>query len=563
MSDVKELWKKYDAVVAYNSSFGKGNYYEKIKVHYDFYNGDQWTGISDKSNLPQMCFNIIKRTLDFKIASLTSSDISVNIEPLEYAGEEQDENGNQIISKTDLLNAEIKNVFEKWGFRNLVKKVLKNGGISGDMCFHNIFDAHKKPFRGIAPDVLGELEIERLDSTNVGFGNPNNKNPQKQPWIIVIGRDTVKNLKKEAKNREIKADDETGYQVTDMFDTEIEIQGDDEGKALYIYIYEKKDDKIFVSKCTKDAIIYENVDTGLSRYPIAFANWYEIEGTYHGRGEVEGIEPNQIAINKMFALIVYHQMMTAFPPAVYDADVISSWNNRLGTAFPLKGMNGRSIKDVAGYLEPANMSDYIVKTIDLAMQYTKECLGVSDASLGQIDPKNTSAIIAVQKSTAVPLENIKDNLYDLVEQLVLNMIDMMSAKYGIRPVVVANPDGTRQVVPFDFSELKNMDLKTSIDIGESSYYSAIAVEQTLDNLLMNGFIEFIDYLERMPDERIPRKAELITKLKEAQQGMQMDAKYEEMAKFLESLPPKQQQQILGLPSEQQEQAVMRLMEGGK
>ena len=81
--------------------------------------------------------------------------------------------------------------------------------------------------------------------------------------------------------------------------------------------------------------------------------------------------------------------------------------------------------------------------------------------------------------------------------------------------------------------------------------------------LLNGFIEFIDYLERMPDERIPRKAELITKLKEAQQGMQMDAQYEEMAKFLESLPPEQQQQILALPPEQQEQAVMQLMKGEK
>lgn len=558
--DVKEMWKKYESVVAYNSAFGKGNYYEKMKVHYDFYNGDQWVGINDKSNLPQMCFNIIKRTLDFKVASLTSSDISVNIEPLEYAGEEHDENGAQIISKTDLLNAEVKNIFEKWGFRNLVKKVLKNGGISGDMCFHTIFDAHKKPFRGIAPDVLGELEIERLDSTNVGFGNPNNRNPQKQPWIIVIGRDTVKNLKKEAKNREIQADNETGNQITDIFETELEIQGDNEGKALYIYIYEKKDDKIFVSKCTKDAIIYADVDTGLSRYPIAFSNWYELEGTYHGRGEVEGIEPNQIAINKMFAMIVYHQMMTAFPTAVYDAELIKGWNNKIGSAFGLKGMNGRSIKDVAGYLEPANMSDYIIKTIDLAFQYTKECLGVSDASLGQIDPKNTSAIIAVQKSTAVPLENIKDNLYDLVEQLVLNMIDMMSAKYGLRPVVVSDPDGTRQVVEFDFSQLKDMDLKTSIDIGESSYYSAIAVEQTLDNLLTNGFIEFIDYLERMPEERIPKKAELITKLKEAQQGMQMDAQYEEMAKFLESLPPQTQQQILALPPEQQEQVVMQMMQ---
>ena len=39
----------------------------------------------------------------------------------------------------------------------------------------------------------------------------------------------------------------------------------------------------------------------------------------------------------------------------------------------------------------------------------------------------------------------------------------------------------------------------------------------------------------------------------------MDAKYEEMAKFLESLPPEQQQQILSLPPEQQEQAVMQLM----
>lgn len=559
MSDVKELWKKYDAVVAYNSSFGKGNYYEKIKVHYDFYNGDQWTGISDKSNLPQMCFNIIKRTLDFKIASLTSSDISVNIEPLEYAGEEYNKKGEQIVSKTDLLNAEIKNVFEKWGFRNLVKRVLRDGGITGDMCFHTLFNMNKKPFRGIAPQVAGEIEIEILDSTNIGLGNPNIKDIQKQPWLIVIGRDTVKNLKKEAENREIQSDNETGYQVTDIFNTELEIQGDEEGKALFIYIYEKKDDKVLVTKCTKDAIIYENVDTENSRYQIAFDNWNEQKGTYHGRGEVEGIEPNQIAINKMFALIVYHQMMTAFPPAVYDAEVIKSWTNKVGTAFPIKGMSGRSIKDVAGYLEPANMSDYIVKTIDLAMQYTKECLGVSDASLGQIDPKNTSAIIAVQKSTAVPLENIRDNLYNLVEQLVLNMIDMMSAKYGARPVVISNPDGTRQVVNFDFGELKNMDLKTSIDIGESSYYSAIAVEQTLDNLLTNGFIEFIDYLERMPDERIPRKAELITKLKEAQQGMQMDAKYEEMAKFLESLPPEQQQQILALPPEQMEQAVMQLM----
>jgi len=570
--EAKELWKKYDAMVAYNSSFGKGNYYEKIKVHFDFYNGDQWGGASKEEKLPKMTFNIIKRSTDFKIASITSSDIAVNVEPLENI---PIEGQTDTINPTELINAELKNIFEKINLKNKVKAVLKDGAISGDMCFHILFNPTKQPYRGIAPEVKGEIEVELVDGINVGFGNANIKDVQKQPYVLIVGRDTVKNLMEEAKlyknNVEIKSDDETSYQVNDYADTEVEIEGDNEGKATYIYVYTKKKDKdgnerVYVSKSTKDVVIYDNVDTGNSRYMVAFKNWYDLKNTYHGRGEVEGIEPNQIAINKMFSLIVYHQMMTAFPPAVYDADVIKSWSNKAGTAFPIKGLleTGRSIKDVAGYLEPANMSANITKTIDLTFQYTKECLGVSDAALGQIDPKNTSAIIAVQKSTAVPLENIKDNLYDLIEQLTLNLLDMMGAKYGPRPVVMTQEDGTRKIVNWDFNKLKGMDLKTSVDVGESTYYSEIATEQTLDNLLSGGFIDFIQYLERIPKERIPNKAELITELKQAkEQYMNKNAQYEQMAQWLEKQPQQVQQQIMSLPEEQQEQAIIQMMKGGQ
>ena len=558
MEKVKQMWEKYDAMVKYNSNFRPNkNYYESIKVWHDFYNGDQWGGATAEKNLPQMEFNIEKRVVDFKIASLTSSDISVNVEPLEYMPKQS---GDKTLEDSDFINAEIKNIFEKWNMRAKKKDVLLDGAITGDMCFHLIFNPNKQPYRGTAPDVMGEIEIETIDATNIGFGNANIRDVEKQPYIIVVGRDTVKNLKKEAKNKDIKADDDTRYQTSDFADTEVEIEGDNEGKALYIYIYEKKDDKVYVSKCTKDCIIYENVDTGLTRYPIAFANWYKQKGTYHGRGEIEGICPNQIAINKMFSMVVYHQMMTAFPTAVYDGDVLKNWNNKIGSAFALKGLNGRNIKDVAGYLEPANMSDYIIKVIDLAFQYTKECLGVSDASLGQVDPKNTSAIIAVQKSTAVPLENIKDNLYDLIEQVVLILLDMMGSKYGTRPVVILQEDGARIIESFDFSTLKGIDLKTSVDVGETTYYSEIASVQTLDNLLANQLIEFVDYLERIPKEMIPRKAELIAKLKEKQQTMiNNDAQYEQMAQFLESLPPEQQEQIKALPPEQMEQVIMDMM----
>lgn len=550
--EAKDYWERYEKGIQYNSSFKPNkDYYESIKVWNDFYNGDQWNGVGGSSELPKLVFNYTKRIIDFKIASVTSSDISVNVEPLRNTPVTDSE---QEIDNTDFVNNEIKNVFEKWNFRILKKRALRKAGISGDMCAHITFNTEAKPFRGFAPDVIGEMEIELIDATNIYFGNANIKSVSKQPYIIIVGRDTVQNLQEEAKqfkaqDNDIRSDDDTEYQLTEFANVEVEpadIEKDSDGKAKYIYYYYKKkvgeDIHVFVTKCTKDAIIYQDIDTGYSDYPVAFANWYELENTYHGRGEVEGICPNQIAINKMFAMIVYHQMMTAFPTAVYDKDVIKNWNNQIGTAFALSNLNGRSIKDVAGYLNPANMSDYIIKVIDLAIQYTKDCMGVSDASLGNVDPKNTSAILAVQKSTAVPLENVKDNLYDFVEQIVRIMIDVMGTKYGERPVVITDEDGNRTIEKYDFAQLKGMDLHIGIDVGESSYYSEIAMLQTMDNLLQGQYIEFIDYLERIPNEMFPKKAEYIAQIK-AKQQQEKEASYEQLSQYMLMLPAQYQKQF--------------------
>lgn len=552
--EAKDYWERYEKGIQYNSSFKPNkDYYEAIKVWNDFYNGDQWNGVGGSSELPKLVFNYTKRIIDFKIASVTSSDISVSVEPLRNTPVTDD---NELeIDNTDFVNNEIKNVFEKWNFRILKKRALRKAGISGDMCAHITFNPEAKPFRGFAPDVRGEMEIELIDATNIYFGNANIKSVSKQPYIIIVGRDTVQNLQEEAKqfktqDNDIESDDDTEYQLTEFANVEVEpadIEKDSDGKAKYIYYYYKKkvgeDIHVFVTKCTKDAIIYQDIDTEYSDYPVAFANWYELENTYHGRGEVEGICPNQIAINKMFAMIVYHQMMTAFPTAVYDKDVIKSWNNEIGTVFALSNLNGRSIKDVAGYLNPANMSDYIIKVIDLAIQYTKDCMGVSDASLGNVDPKNTSAILAVQKSTAVPLENVKDNLYDFVEQIVRIMIDVMGTKYGERPVVITDEeDGNRTIEKYDFAQLKGMDLHIGIDVGESSYYSEIAMLQTMDNLLQGQYIEFIDYLERIPNEMFPKKAEYIAQIK-AKQQQEKEANYEQLSQYMLMLPAQYQKQF--------------------
>lgn len=559
----KDLWKKYEKGVSYNSQFKPNkDYYEANKVWNAFYNGDQWLGLEGDQKLPHPTFNILKRITEFLVASLTSSNIAVNIEPLENIATEDAAE----FKVSDFLNAEVKNIFEKTNFEYKIKEALTDGAISGDMCFHTVFNPTKRAYRG--QDILGEIEIELIDAVNVLFGNPNIKDVEKQPYIIIVGRDLVKNLQAEAKSKEeIKGDSETQYQASEYADTEIE--GDEDGKALYIYYYYKKKDKVYCTKTTKEVIIYQDVDINATRYPISHSNFYRQKGTYHGRGVVESVCPNQIAINKLFAMAIYHQMMTAFPPLMIDKDMVDTINNEVGSTIELHGLKNsdRTFNDVAGYLKPANMSEWIIKIIDLCFQYTKECLGVSDASLGQINPTNTSAIIAVQKSTAVPLANIKDNLYQLVEQEVLILIDMMAHKYGTRPVVMDNGEGQRQLINFDFSALQNMDLKTSIDVGETSYWSEISTLQTLDSLLQAERINFLQYLERVPNEFIPKKAELISDLKQqmqiqeqTEQPVNNNAMYEQMAQYMDTLPLEQQQQIRSMPPDQMEQRVAAMMQ---
>jgi hypothetical protein len=316
---------------------------------------------------------------------------------------------------------------------------------------------------------------------------------------------------------------------------------------------------ITASKSVETAYIYKDVDTGLQYYPVAWGNWERQKNTYHGRALATGLLPNQIFINRMFAMVMYHLMMTAFPKAVYNADLIDVWDNEIGSAIGVSGMDtSANIRNIAGYLEPGNMSNQIIQTIELAMQYTKETMGISDVAMGAIEnPKNTSAIIAVQKSSAIPLENPKANLYEWIEDIGRILFDMMGAYYGERPLVV-DIKGQKQLVTYDFKQFKQQWLNVRADVGESSYWSEIASLQTLDSLLDREKIEFIDYLERVPDEYIPQKQELISKIKEQMAQQEQMAADPQMA--IAQLTPEEQQKFYAAPPEIQQQILAQLQQ---
>jgi hypothetical protein len=581
-------WQMYEAGVRYNNRL-EPNYYDTVTANTEFFNGNQWRNLNVEK-LPQPVFNIIKRVITFQVASLTASKAKLHFEPLTHSEMVEGE-----LNPSDIANAQVQNLFEKFKMDFKIKDALFDAAITGDACLHLYFDMSKKPYGKAFGEIKGEICAELVDGSNVMFGNANNPKVEAQPYIIIAGRDMVSNLKEEAERYKksqgnpdgVTSDYNTQEQTGDAGKIEVEeleIEGDDTGKALYIIVYrkDKKSGKITASKSIENAYIYKDVQTDLERYPIAWMNWEKQKNQYHGRALCTGMLPNQIFINRMFAMVMYHLMMTAFPKAVYNADIIEDWNNEIGSAIPVYGSDFNTpIKNIAGYLEPGNMSAQIIQAIELAMEYTKETLGVSDAALGQIDPKNTSAIIAVQKSSSIPLENPKANLYEWIEDIGNILFDMMGTYYGIRPVIV-DIEGQKQKIDFDFNQFKDTWFNIRADVGESSYWSEIAAIQTLDALLQQQRIEFVDYLERIPDEYIPQKQELISKIEEqmkimeqqqqmqTEQQMAMQQEQEMMAaqqppenhpfdELLAQLPKHEQEAFKKMDPEKQNQIMEQMM----
>jgi hypothetical protein len=136
-------------------------------------------------------------------------------------------------------------------------------------------------------------------------------------------------------------------------------------------------------------------------------------------------------------------------------------------------------------------------------------LGATDAALGNVDPKNTSAIIAVQQASAMPLHNVKRQLYQFIEDLGLIWLDFMLCYYGEKRLV---PTNSGDWVEFTPKKYKGAVWGCSVDVGNSGYYSEITTLNTLDTLLSMGQITLRQYLERIPSNIIPKKQELIDEI---------------------------------------------------
>lgn len=526
LPDCGTAWKLYERGLDFNASI---NLEDTVRVNENFFIGKQWEGVIS-NGLPTPVFNFLKRVCCFTVATITSDNIKVNASPLSATP-----NTTSLVEPVRIINEELDALTELNNIPSLMREFARNAAVDGDGCLYTWWD----PDAETGQDAKGCIRTEIVENLRVHFGNPNDRDVQSQPWIILERREIISAAQAEAKENGFETWRNIGGDG-DNTNPDAAKETTDKVTTILLFWRDTKTRHIWAYKCARGSSIREPWDLGIKLYPISWLNWDYIQDCFHGQAMITGLIPNQIFVNKLWAMSQLSLMTTAFPKVVYDATRVGKWDNRIGAAI---GIQGGDVNNVAKIIDPASISPQISQFIQLAVEETEQSLGATSVALGDTRPDNTSAIIALQRAASTPSEITKQNLYKSIEDLYRIYIEFMGEYYGKRYVDMTTPEEVRQVydfigqetpaeipMQFDFSQLKDMPMHIKLDIGASSYYSEIASIQTLDNLLKMGKIDTVQYLERIPDGYIPGRRELINELKEQQKNaMAMQAQMQQGA----------------------------------
>ena len=491
-STLHKAWRQYEAGKAYKRRIGL---YETTRKNESFYRGEQWQS-GEANGLPKPIFNIIHRVIDYLVCSVASADLSIRFsdDNLPFVSSED--------AKTTriLLDTLTKNAAYRWGKCDMDAKLIElltDAAISGDGALYCYWDENATG----AGDYTGDIVTMVADSSCIYPADVNLRDIQSQEYIILSGRSTVSSLRCEAECfgvapddiAKITADNETSF--TAGYRGSFELEGDDESKTTFIVKFWKEDGKVCFEKSTRECII-KRAKTDCSLYPIAFFNWISTKNSFHGTSPITGMIPNQKFINRAYSMAMKHMTDTAFSKVIYDKTKIPEWSNEVGEA--IAAIGGGNVSDAVSIVGTGKMQEGFMEVLDSAVKLTKELMGATESALGNIEANNTSAILALQESSRITLDNVRVAYYKCVEDMASIWADMMCAYYPSDRLIPCCEGKDVIARQLDTSALRRSMLSAHIDVAEITRYSAVNAQNMLDKLLDGGHITPTEYIKRLP-----------------------------------------------------------------
>lgn len=505
--ELASIWDSYECGKQFKSRIGL---YARVAENERFFRGDQWRGI-DSEGLPMPVFNIVRRIATYLVSSVMSYSIRIGFDDCALLLRDDSKAKRRAYENLDTLSKLVNDRWERQGMEKIFRDALTDAILTGDGIFYCWFDGSMVSDAGYRGDIRTSL----IDSVDLFAADMNNPDIQSQDYVMLSGRCPVSKLRAEAEKRGMP-ESETALIVPDEKDADSSSYDNDlcentdssAQKATYIIRF-FRDENGFVcfEKCTRNLILQKE-RTGLRYYPVVCFNWGQTKHCLHGSSPVSEMIGNQKYINKAFAMEMKHMIDTAFSKVIYDKRLIPEWNNEVGQAIGV--MSGGDVSGAVTTVGVGQMQDGYIDIIDRVITYTKELEGATEAALGEVDPTNTSAILALRECADLPLDTVRANLYHAIEELAVIWVDM-AKEYMPKGMKCMFSDRTS--AELDLTSVSIDDISAKVQIGSSRRYSSSLMMSTLNLLLEQGHISFEQYIEMLPDGVIEGKELLLRKVR--------------------------------------------------
>jgi len=535
IQEIKEtpIWALYEKGRNYHR---RTNIYEDADKCYRMYNGDQWGG-AKLGDVEPVQKNFIKPIVKYKVSVIHDNLYAVNFSSQNYENRQFQKEASRYC---DLLNGYMRRLWEKDKLDYLGRRITKDAAITGEGLVYINFDKEK-----MTP--VHEI-VKKVD---VYYGNENDDNIQAQPYILIRKRMPVVNAIELALN-EGMSESKIEFIIgdTDNFeesgeDAKIEL----DNMVTIVYKMFKQNGTVHYSIATRWCDIAEEVDTGLTHYPLAHFIWEEKEGSARGEGEVRYLIPNQIEVNRTEMRRVLTVKQQAYPIKVVDVSKVSN-PEAISTVGGTIHTNGQPVDDVhkiVGTIPPAQMSTDVKQLQEDLIQITRELAGAGDTATGQVDPENASgrAILAVQQASQAPMTEQKESYKNFVEDIATIDLEyfVVYAEDGVdMEETITDPmtgEEYIQMVNVPQTVLQQLQAVAKIDITPKGVYDRFAMEQTMENFLMQGFFnpqrvaEFEAYVNALPDDCVAPKQDLLEGIENIKKTQQKIAQINAQAQIMQ------------------------------
>ena len=528
---VEQLNDWYKDAVAYQTGLGLTT---SIPQCVKFYEGNQWEAPTKATKyFPRPVVNIVEMNCNNKKSQVLSSPVKIV-----YKSEDNAANVEKFNRFAEYQQARLRQ-------KELDNKAILDGVVKGSYCYYYYWDDSIVGLDGL---VEGDIAVQLVDPLNVLFANPNEKDEQKQDWIMLISRESVDRVKELADEgvdqTQITDDDNQSYYN--------EIESDTEKYVTVMTRFFRHEGEVYFERATSAVVFnearpftpnvefYKNAIEGkkasktkkeesnkyikdnkkATLYPIVFSSWKDRDKSIYGRGEVETIIPNQKAINWTLGLQILMAQNEGMSPVVVTPDALKGQRvtNEPGQVLTDYSKSGNGIR----FPNKPGMTAASVSLVDKIADLTRVATGSSEVMNGEIISSGMSgaAIAQLQAQALKPIEDLQKGFWRTKEKIGEVLEQFFRFFFKGKKFQYTDEKQEKIIVDeFNSDEYKEVHFDVVAEAVAGTVMSDVADINILDGLFSKGAISLRTYISCYPDNAIANRQKLLEKIDEEEQSV--------------------------------------------